>query len=108
MQIQAKDQVIFIKDELAVRFEAIGTYTRLYFKDKRAVILESSLSDIEEQLSDSGFLQVHPMHIVNINHVAKISMEDDGTIIMEDGSRIPTSGGLTTQLIHFLENHINP
>jgi two-component system LytT family response regulator len=72
-----------------VRCEADSNYTNIYLKGKRKFTASKTLSDIEEMLAGALFMRVHKSHLVNLEHVKRLTSEDE--LILSDESHIAIS-----------------
>ncbi len=71
--------------------EADSNYTILHLKDKKRIVVSSTLKDIEELLEDHSFVRVHRCYLVNLNEVEKYIKGEGGYLIMSDGSTVDVS-----------------
>ena len=106
MKIQAKDKILFFKDNLVLRFEAHGQLTVLFLTNNCSSIIDENIDSIDKQLTNTGFIRVHPDHIINVDFISNISDTTENTIILEGGHKVPATRNKTKQIIKLLENHI--
>lgn len=85
---QHMDDRIFIKDRNQYHFvswrkvyliESMDNYARLFFDDK-SVFLKSSLNQLEEKLDEHAFFRTDRAHMINLNHVEKITTDNTGKL----------------------------
>jgi two-component system LytT family response regulator len=81
----------FVKAESILHCESESNYTRVYFADKRRMLVSRTLKDIEEMLEGQGFFRVHHSHVINLNNIAKYVKGSGGYVVMDDGTQIPVS-----------------
>lgn len=81
----------FVKPESILHCESESNYTRVYFADKRRMLVSRTLKDIEEMLEGQGFFRVHHSHVINLNNIAKYVKGSGGYVVMDDGTQIPVS-----------------
>ena len=74
-----------------IQCESDDNYTILLLKDKRKIVVSSTLKDIEELLEEYPFVRVHRSHLVNLNEIEKYLRGEGGYLIMSDGSSIDVS-----------------
>lgn len=74
-----------------IRCESDDNYTILFLKDKKKIVVSSTLKDIEELLEEYSFSRVHRSHLVNLNEIEKYLRGEGGYLIMSDGSSIDVS-----------------
>ncbi len=82
-------QVIKIADILSI--EADGSYSTIYIKGDKRLVISKNLKEFQELLNDQEFFRVHNSHIVNIEHVLSVWKKEGGTIVLSDGREIPVS-----------------
>jgi len=71
-----------------IRFEAKGSYTRIYLTDKSEVLTTRTIREYEELLPSMIFSRIHSSHIINLRRMQKYQRGRGGHVIMEDGSEI--------------------
>lgn len=71
-----------------MHLEASGSYTQLFIKGRKKLLVSKNLKEFEEILPDSSFCRVHHSHIININFVKKYFKGRGGYVEMEDGTTI--------------------
>lgn len=78
----------YFPDEI-IRLEGESNYTRLYFTDKKPLLISRTLKEYEELLSEHGFIRVHKSHLVNKKHV--VNYTTDGQLVLSDQSKVEIS-----------------
>lgn len=75
-----------------LRVESQGDYAALHTA-KRVHLMDMRISELETRLPAPPFLRVHRSHIVNLDHVERIDLDDAArmSVLMKDGARIPMS-----------------
>jgi two-component system LytT family response regulator len=92
---------IFVRDRHSVipvsvaevsRIEAQDDYVMIHANGRRYLV-SLRLGNLEEQLGNPPFLRVHRSHIVNLDHVERMTGLADGRfeVRMRDGSVVPVS-----------------
>lgn len=72
-----------------VRCEADSNYTAIHLRNRKKFLASKTLGDIEEMLSPDHFIRIHKSHLVNLQHIATITVTDE--LVMDDESRLPVS-----------------
>ena len=96
-----EDDQIFLKDgdkcwfvtlKDVRMFESEGNYVRVYFKDKKPLILKS-LNNLEERLDNKLFFRCNRKYIVNLKWVENVETWFNGGLQLElkDGSKVEVS-----------------
>lgn len=82
----------FIDLQNLVNLEAAGTYTNLFLCNGGKIVSSKPLGDFEELLGKhSNFFRSHRSHIINLNHVRKLSSKEGDVIIMDTDQEVPIS-----------------
>ena len=81
----------FVRIEDIVMCEASGSYTNVYLKDKRKVIVSKHLKEYETLLSDENFMRVHNSFLINLNEVKQFVKSEGGYILMSDDRQVSIS-----------------
>lgn len=76
-------------DEI-IRLQAQGSYTEVYLKDKKKIVVSRQLKEFDELLSDAGFVRIHQSHLVNIQFIFCFEKAKN-CVTMRDQSVIPVS-----------------
>lgn len=71
----------FVKLSDIRRFDSVGNYSQVYFKDFKPLILKS-LNNLEEKLSEKLFFRANRKTIINLNFINKIEPSDNGGLIL--------------------------
>lgn len=71
--------------------EAEGSYTKIFFKEKRQLLVSRSLGDIAEILPPDLFLRIHHSYIVNISGVTHFLRSDGGYVQLTNGAKLMVS-----------------
>jgi two-component system LytT family response regulator len=71
--------------------ESDDNYTIFLLKDKKKIVVSSTLKEIEEMLEDHSFVRVHRSYLVNLNEIEKYLKGEGGYLVMSDGSTIDVS-----------------
>jgi len=79
--------------------ESDSNYTVLLLKNKKKLIVSTTLKEIEDMLEDHSFARVHRSYLVNLNEVEKYVKGEGGYLIMSDGSSIDVSRTRKEKLI---------
>lgn len=82
---------MFFKNKQILRFASVTGGTTIYFLDGSHIKIDESFESIELQLKDSDFIRIHDKHIVNVNHISKISNGTDDFIELSNSEVLPIS-----------------
>jgi two-component system LytT family response regulator len=81
----------YVKVSEILRCESSDNYTRFYLRAGETILVCKTLKEFSELLQPFGFLRTHQSHLVNTDHIKSLLKEDGGTLMMEDGTKIPVS-----------------
>ncbi len=81
----------FVNPESIMHCESQSNYTKVFFKDRKRILVSRTLKEIEEMLDGNGFFRVHHSHIVNLNYISKYVKGSGGYLVMDDETQIPVS-----------------
>lgn len=81
-----------------VRCESDSNYTKVFCKDDNKILICRTLKEIDELLTEHGFLRVHQSHLINPQFVKGIVKNDGGSLIMHNGTEIPVSRQKSKQI----------
>lgn len=95
-------QIVEIKN--IIRCQSDSNYTNIFCKDENKVLISRTLKEIEELLTDHGFIRVHQSHLINPQYVKGILKHDGGSLIMQDDEEIPVSRQKSKQINEILES----
>lgn len=94
--------VISVDDIL--RCESDNYYTYFHFVDGRKLLVSKTLKENEELLSQHNFIRPHKSHLVNIKYIKSYLRQDNGYILMTDGTRIPVSRRKKEKIMEIIFN----
>jgi two-component system LytT family response regulator len=85
------DRIEFVRVEEIVMCEASGSYTNVYLKDKRKIMVSKHLKEYETLLGDENFMRVHNSFVINLNEVKQYVKSEGGYILMNDNQQVSIS-----------------
>lgn len=74
-----------------VRCEADNTYTQFILSNGEKILVSKTLKEYSDMLISHGFIRSHQSHLVNISHIKSWLREDGGSLLLNDGTKIPVS-----------------
>jgi two-component system, LytTR family, response regulator len=103
ISIPSQEGPEYIKIQDIVRVEADGSYTLIFTIDGKSRMVTRNLKSIQDSLDIGNFYRTHKSHIINLEHIVKYSpLKDGGIIKMIDGSEIPVSRNVKSDLSEIL------
>ena len=85
-----QSEIRYVKVKDIVRCEADDNYTNFVLSDEK-ILISKSLKEYADLLKPFGFLRVHQSHLINPAYVKSWLKEDGGTLLMDNGDKIPVS-----------------
>jgi two-component system LytT family response regulator len=83
--------LVFMPVQNIVRCESTGNYTRIFFTDKKNLMVSRPLKEFEELLSDVDFFRVHNSHLINMHQMQSYIQGEGGFALMSDGTQVEVS-----------------
>jgi len=81
----------FVPVESITRCDSSNNYTEFFLAGNKRLLVSRTLKEVEDMLSDYGFLRVHHSHIVNLNAITRYIKGEGGYLVMADGSTVDVS-----------------
>ncbi|HEU4554953.1 MAG TPA: LytTR family DNA-binding domain-containing protein [Chitinophaga sp.] len=83
--------LVFMPVQNIVRCESTGNYTKIFFTDKKHLLVSRPLKEFEELLSDVDFFRVHNSHLINLQQMQSYIQGEGGFALMTDGTQVEVS-----------------
>ncbi|HVI44712.1 MAG TPA: LytTR family DNA-binding domain-containing protein [Chitinophaga sp.] len=83
--------LVFMPIQNIVRCESTGNYTRIFFTDKKNLMVSRPLKEFEELLTDADFFRVHNSHLINLQQMQSYIQGEGGFALMSDGAQVEVS-----------------
>ena len=72
-----------------IRLESDNNYTDFITSDGARYTTSKTIKEYEDILGEFGFYRIHQRHIINLRQVKSYLKGDGGTIILNDGTKLP-------------------
>lgn len=90
--LSTKNSMYVLKMEEIIRLEATVGYTTFFTLHGEKIMVSKTIKEYDNLLPDHQFFRVHQSHIINVDHVKKVSKKDGGIeTVMSDGSSLPVA-----------------
>jgi len=99
--LNTQETVHVVNSDEITRCESDGSYTLVYFQDRK-IMISRKLKDFEEMLTGLSFYRSHRSHLINLNFVDRYEKKDGGYIIMKDNASIPLSAAKKEEFFELL------
>lgn len=86
-----QSEIRYVSVDEIVRCVADNTYTFFNLSSGEKILISKPLKEYSDLLKPQGFVRAHQSHLVNPKFVKSWLKEDGGTLLMNDGSKIPVS-----------------
>lgn len=88
-----------------VRIQADGSYSNIYFAERKPLLVSKNLKEFEETLEGESFFRVHKSHLINLKYVQEyLPVKDGGTLKMKNGVLVEVSRTRKAELAHIFNN----
>lgn len=64
-----------VKPDQIIRLEAVSNYTRIFFADRKPILMAKVLTAYQHLLAPYGFIRVHRSHLVNPLFVQEVPVD---------------------------------
>jgi DNA-binding LytR/AlgR family response regulator len=86
-----QNEIRYVNTNEIIRCEADNNYTNFFFSGGDTLLISKSLKEYSDLLKPQGFVRAHQSHLVNPKFVKSWLKEDGGTLLMDNGDKIPVS-----------------
>jgi two-component system LytT family response regulator len=86
-------------------FESDGSYARVFFTDRKPILVCKPVSYYEETLNPNRFFRTHRSYLVNLDHVVSYNSDED-YLVLSDKSRIGVSKRKKVPLMRLIKGII--
>jgi two-component system LytT family response regulator len=84
-------EIRYVSVDDIVRCVADNTYTFFFLSNGDKILTSKPLKEYSDLLKPQGFVRAHQSHLVNPKFVKSWLKEDGGTLLMNNGDKIPVS-----------------
>jgi two-component system, LytTR family, response regulator len=100
---KSRGRILFLPVEEIRWIVAEENYVRLCTAQDTHLLRET-MNHLEARLNPQMFLRVHRSHIVNLNHVKEVRIEQNGesVVVMDDGQTLTMSRGYRSRILESL------
>jgi len=84
-------EIRYVSVDDIVRCVADNTYTFFHLSSSEKILVSKPLKEYSDLLKPQGFVRSHQSHLVNPKFVKSWLKEDGGTLLMNNGDKIPVS-----------------
>ena len=85
------DRLEFVNVDDILVCEANGSYTNVYLKSDRKIMVSKHLKEYENLLSADQFMRVHNSFLINLKEVKQFVKSEGGYILMNDNRQVSIS-----------------
>ncbi len=88
ISVPVQNGYLFISPDEIYFCEASGSYTHIYMKNGKKLLVSMRLKECEEILPARNFFRVHHSYLVNTKYITEYIKGRGGFIVMENGAKI--------------------
>lgn len=103
--LQTGDGLLFLKLDEILYLKADGSYTHFYLENNEKITVSKRLQEYEKLLELGSFMRIHRSHMINLEHIKKITKEDGGGVLMCNGELLSISQEKKAELLTFFGNN---
>lgn len=85
-----QSEIRYVEVPEIIRCEADDNYTKFVLKGEQ-ILISKSLKEYDDLLKPHHFIRTHQSHLINPLYVRSWLKEDGGTLLMQNGDKIPVS-----------------
>jgi two-component system, LytTR family, response regulator len=85
------DRLEFVHVGEIILCEASGSYTNIYLKGNRMIMVSKNLKEYETLLADENFMRVHNSYLINLREVKQFVKSEGGYILMNSDQQVSIS-----------------
>jgi len=89
LALPVSDGYVFISIEDVVCLAANGSYTHVYLKGRKTLLISKKLYQLSEMITHPDMFKPHRSYIINLHHVQQYTRRDGGFIIMNNELEVP-------------------
>lgn len=83
--------LVFMPVQNIVRCESTGNYTKIFFTDRKQLLVSKPLKEFEELLTEVDFFRIHNSHLINLQQMESYIQGEGGFALMSDGTQVEVS-----------------
>jgi two-component system LytT family response regulator len=101
--LRTAERIYSVSIEDIVRCESDKNYTTFYMKDRKKLLVSTTLKEYDDMLAAHGFARVHQSHLINMAYFDHFLKNDGGYAVMKDTSQVPISSRKRQEFIELIE-----
>nr|NQU91419.1 LytTR family transcriptional regulator DNA-binding domain-containing protein [Bacteroidota bacterium] len=104
--INTESSIYFIDPDDVLYCKCKDASTTLNMINNESLVISRELDAVEELLEGNGFIRPHQSYLVNRNHILKIDIANDYTLILTNQEKIPTDVLMRKEMVETLKTGI--
>jgi len=97
----------FVETENILYAKAEGNFTQVICNNQKEYFVSMPIKELEGLLEERGFFRTHKSYLINTRQVKKLSLKENGLIILTNNSEIPLSQRKRQPFIKLMETFSN-
>lgn len=106
--IPTSEGLEFIPIKNILHIESSSNYSKIYFRETKAIVVTKLLKDFEDMLVPYRFYRIHNSHLINLNYIQKYVKSQGGQVIMQDGTTIDVARRKKDEFLKMIAGAPNP
>ncbi len=83
--LASSESIEIVSTDDIIQFEAEGSYTKVFIKNTKPVIVSKSIKEFEDTLPSNLFFRCHKSHLINMNHIKKVVKNQNYVEMVDNG-----------------------
>jgi len=103
LAIDSNQQIEIVHTRDITYLETVNQKTHLYLSNNTFIETNSNLNSFGNKLKSSNFLRVHPNFIINLDYFSQLDINENHTIKLSTGSKVPIDPSKESLLLNYLK-----
>ncbi len=100
--LSLSNKVILVEPENIIYCKSEGSYTRVFMKGNKKLLVSKSIKTLENLCPVGKFMRVHKSYIVNIDEIKEYIRQGGGELVLSNGMVVPVSRTHKNEVLHAL------
>ena len=89
--LKTTDHVYLVKVKDIICLESDQNYTTVKITGGKEILVSRTIKSFSDLLDDDNFIRIHRSHLINTAYIEGYDRAEGGTVIMENGYKVPVS-----------------
>lgn len=101
------NSIEFIETKDILYAKAEGNFSQVVSSNQNEYFVSMPIKELESILEEKGFFRTHKSYLINTHHIKKLSLKENGMIILKNNVEIPLSQRKRQPFIKLMESVSN-